>query len=845
MVDITTQEMKDLLLKLGDRLNNTEGDTNTVSKLHDIKLILERMEKLQIKNNPRVYADLISKAIADAFNRQGPPNQLRNVASPNFDIVDQGVVRSRAALVRELETLTASFRSARVQFGQGGFAQRRSLLPDLSNAGEAGKQLGELSANAVRLKSAMALGAAGITAATAIISGLTPLVNEQYDMYHQLSKYGQTFGGDMFAMTRAVAGARIPLDVMTNAMQHGTVALRQLGADGAANATRQLMISMRAVHNLGMSTEETVENLGVFAEQVKYQGGLDRIRNSSLDQTFQTMIKDTTTYSAAWGRSVEEIRRAAADIARDPRQHAWMAALAPEQRIRLTGIQAALPEGMRQDFASVQKYLATGRVDERASNVMRNAPQLFAAYQRIAHAQSITAQNVTNLVEIAGRQSQSQMQAGGLMPVIADAQDRASELARDLFVSLDEAAATRTNNAGEGLANQRALTGAITDYRNAMDAAKAAMQYGVQSIVAGAQETAAVIMEKEVDFINNHYAQFIDTMDGITRHMTEYDKKVAAFVNSMSPGAVVAGHEAASMLSTAAQYGIEGLGVVGAWAGAKRAAGLVRNVVTGGRVAGTTAGAAPGVLGGAAGAATGLTVAGGTATGTMSRAARLARGGRFLKRFLPTPLLFMIEGITTYSEIQEAAADLADGRITQAQFQTQVAESVGKAAGGIGGALLGLQLGAMGGGAVGSVVPGVGTGIGAVVGGIGGSIAGGFGGEAVGSRAADLIAGYLPSSPQPTLPQVGQSPTPSTQANGASPTPANGAVAPDADAPRPVVADPLAQLVDVMTRFSDEFHQQNLMLGQYQQDMKGIFIAIEENTESLNRNARRDPSVVR
>jgi hypothetical protein len=205
----------------------------------------------------------------------------------------------------------------------------------------------------------------------------------------------------------------------------------------------------------------------------------------------------------------------------------------------------------------------------------------------------------------------------------------------------------------------------------------------------------------------------------------------------------------------------------------------------------------------------------------------------------------MITGITTYSEIQEAAADLADGRITKAQFQKQVAESVGKAAGGIGGALLGLQLGAMGGGAVGSVVPGVGTGIGALVGGVGGSIAGGFGGEAVGGRAGDLIAGYLPSAapapPQPTLPQAnGASQAGPAGSNGAPPT----ARTPEAGAEEVTVTpptDPIIQLVNLMTRFSDEFHQQNLMMVQYQQDMREIFVAIEENTESLNRNARRSP----
>jgi hypothetical protein len=845
MVDLTLQELKDVMSGVTTNLSNTRGDRNTLSKLEDIRKVLGEIHKQQSQLDLKAAAAQIGRAIVDSMNRQ--PGAGTSLTTQNFNVINDGVVRARRDLVQELSLLTNSFKSARTQIATQGPSGQLTLgggqnFDDIISRHKAFQDSltatgGKLSGFARGLDTASEI-------AKKLVNGISELavaLKGQFDQYRRLNNLGQTFGGDMATMGEIAHRSGMTLETFTRGMEQGSTALRQLGGRGFADVSLSLRASMEEMGNLGMSVQQVNSALGDYAEQMKYQGGLDQVRNATFNQEFQNMVRNTTTMSAAFGVARDQILKKASELAQDPRWATMLSNLDPEAQRRMTSAFAGLTPQAQKLMTDVESVIQ-GTPTQSAGVLAAQAPEMMAqltdATRRFQAGQIDNTQWLEELTK-ATRAQQERRQ--DLRP-LTNATGEAAQGMRENYVAIQQLAAGRVNNEGAALGDPNATATQISRWEASQEKIRGLQEHIVTEAGRAAQGAIVQFLKNESDAVDKYFVPVFNGMNSLAETLRPVDEAFKRLLETLGPEGTVLAHGAVTALAV-------GGGVVAAQMGGQSALRGVRSL-TGARAAASAAqaatlsGAAAGAGTGAGGAAVGSAGAGAGAAGgagaAAAKAARLARAGAVLKR-LPGPLGLFLEGLKTYGDIQEAAADLAEGRITQAEFKKRLTEAVGRGLGGVGGMMIGGEIGALGGGAVGSVVPFLGTGVGAFVGGVGGAIAGAYGGEQVGGTVADMVMSSLSGPTQPTLPQAGQAPTTPTQANGSPPaTPAVDSGSFDDVAVRQPV-DPMVQLVDLMTRFSDEFHQQNLMIAQYQEDMRNIFVAIEENTESLNRNTRRSP----
>ncbi len=626
MVDITLNEMKDVLRDLGGHLNNTSGDRSTLSKLEEIRKILDNVQKLTLKNDPKVLGQVIGKSITDVLSlKLIAPQRTTATQNVNVNLIDDNVRLARREVVNELYSLSAAFRKtsaglANFKFptGVGG----GGALPRVGNDFEG---LVGATSKLTKIAAVVSAVATGIVDVATLIK--TVLMND-VDVYRRLNDTGQTFNGSLFEMVNVATSSGESLGTFTKMLETGSSGLRQLGARDIASMTKSLQDSMRSMANMGMTTDQVNSAMSNYVEGLKYSGDLDRVKSATFNQSFQDMIVRTTDLSAAFGVGRDAIIKAAADIRKDPNTNALLLGLSREVADKYTEILAA----------EQAKTPAQADVTKAALSTAKGLPtvefgQLSATYPKmmemLANANKAFQEQRINDFEFqrqrqaAGKVGQQEAIDHGV-EFLANVDTPAANAAKKGAVAADEYASETPQQQGKALTAPTPVAKEALEVDRSLELAKAALDKASNIGLETIQESITATLKNVNEAADKFVEPFVTSLDRASDHLNAFDTALADVITKLGPlGTLAAG----AGIYTATNVAAVGASALVAKSALSKAGSLIRSVA--GRGAVETGEVLEGSVGAGAaaeGAATGVVAEGAAATGTAVEGAGVVAG---------------------------------------------------------------------------------------------------------------------------------------------------------------------------------------------------------------------------
>ena len=179
-----------------------------------------------------------------------------------------------------------------------------------------------------------------------IAGALTRVVNENVNIFRQLSASGIDLGDSIFAAQSAAARAGLPLDIFTKTVTENASSLALLGGNATEGSRRftEVSANMRksgfsqSLAKLGFTMEESAEYTAGYMEQITRLGKAQTMTNAELTAGAENYLLELDKLTRVHGLSRKEAEASMKAAANDRRLKAIMASMGEEERIALQGV---------------------------------------------------------------------------------------------------------------------------------------------------------------------------------------------------------------------------------------------------------------------------------------------------------------------------------------------------------------------------------------------------------------------------------------------------------------------------------------------------------------------------
>lgn len=124
--------------------------------------------------------------------------------------------------------------------------------------------------------------------------------------WRDMTEYGQTFGGSMFAMQQAANNAGLPLETFANLQKRHNVTISAMGNNFWA-VNKQLRQNLRVSGMYGMSMEQLGDFTGKYMEAARQNGTLQGRSTKDLTKDMQGLALSTTALAKISDKTREQI----------------------------------------------------------------------------------------------------------------------------------------------------------------------------------------------------------------------------------------------------------------------------------------------------------------------------------------------------------------------------------------------------------------------------------------------------------------------------------------------------------------------------------------------------------
>jgi hypothetical protein len=224
-------------------------------------------------------------------------------------------------------------------------------------------------------------------------SALSGFFDNQITQYRELIKVGQTFGGNVTAMSMAAADAGLPLQDFAQAIKENSVLVATTGVEGFGQLQKNLRLTGRQFGEWGLTTQDLIGQYSNYAETLRYVGVLDKRNASESVPAFADLISNMSALSAATGVNRDQLLKAGAQaVSQSAGLTAYTAGLSADMSKRVTesaiavsGAFSALGEDGTPLIHAFNDTIALGNplLNEQFAQVAVLAPELANATQRL------------------------------------------------------------------------------------------------------------------------------------------------------------------------------------------------------------------------------------------------------------------------------------------------------------------------------------------------------------------------------------------------------------------------------------------------------------------------------
>lgn len=360
---ITFIQMQSLLENLVRNLDNSDTSKFSRSKLDSVIESLDKIKGQLDKNNDTLKTrsgesidyNRLSASIVSAI-RTGTSSETRSSHRSS------GRSNHRREHDEPIVSNTGRRSNSLIdQWARNAAEQSRKYNHAASSAEIFDNKLAGLSVTMNGMEGALK-GLLSITGITKAFAAAKTAITERSDSYRTMMVNGMTFGGDILQMSRTANTAGMTLSNFTQAIANSSQGLKQMGPEVFAQTTYQIKLANSQFGDLGLTSQQTSEQLSAYMERLRTTGHLQQQTASSISSSFRDVIQTSTSLAAAVGTSRDAIIKASNDIANNTNNRALL---------HLIGGQAG--QNVTSFLSQMQASLGGGPEATKAVNAMMKA----------------------------------------------------------------------------------------------------------------------------------------------------------------------------------------------------------------------------------------------------------------------------------------------------------------------------------------------------------------------------------------------------------------------------------------------------------------------------------------
>lgn len=302
MADFELEQLATLLDRLGDRLDDTEGDGRVVAELSRIRQILSETARAArstgntAPQNPLNAERRNARTIIDElFNRwhtEDPLKDLRKQRSQNS---------SSGAETKDTKgaTIIAQLRREQEQAAGGAAATLRRFSGAVKDSTE--KLITRFSALDGSAKGlATALGAGVIGKATA------GWLDKNTDAYRDLIRASEGSVSSFMDMRKTAGAAMMDVATLGKAMREGSSGVKLLGAKDWSKFNKSVRDATLSTGLMGMTTDEMINAQSDYLEMLRNMGDLNNLNTDEQNRNFQKLISTSQEMAGILGKTRDD-----------------------------------------------------------------------------------------------------------------------------------------------------------------------------------------------------------------------------------------------------------------------------------------------------------------------------------------------------------------------------------------------------------------------------------------------------------------------------------------------------------------------------------------------------------
>ena len=388
-MSMTPDELKEILLQVTNRIQNTSGDKLQLSKLEDIKRILQKIQDSADKNNFKDSANTIGKIIASeiASKLSGlrPPTSNNN---PKIeDLINNEFKNARQEFIDAFREFTKTLQATQRNLG-GQNAGNNSNSSNNNNNQNSGSSNSPSRGSVLDIDKASRVSALRVAFASVATAGLgaakmaVESLEDSASAYRRMQSLGQSFTqdgnnaqGGIVGMRAAANDAGMTLEAFVKALESGGTGMRQLGGRDFAALSIGLRNSLSSIGNLALTVDQTNSALSDYIEIQKYNRSSEKLTQTNVNQGFKEMMLNATGLAAAFGMTRDEVNKGGVAAAKDADFQATIATLPEELKQKLDPIADILSK------TPAQKEMFTAALNQ----ALGNAPTESSARMQLAN----------------------------------------------------------------------------------------------------------------------------------------------------------------------------------------------------------------------------------------------------------------------------------------------------------------------------------------------------------------------------------------------------------------------------------------------------------------------------
>jgi hypothetical protein len=305
MSDFDVEQMKTLLMSLGDRLNHTKGDEEMVARLANVEKLLritaQKLDKLA--GQPQLDTKKLGEDISGAFG--DVMRQHRTV-----DSQDRRRTRDRE------QAGPGGRQMLRMAFDKDDDGKARAKKDDKAVSKFVNETVGFID-GLRRLDGSVAGLAKTIGLTGAAFTAVAKYADENIDAYQKLQNSAEGSITSLSGMHAAMQTASMSAAELADAMTKGTDGARLLGATKFAEFNKNIKDATRNVGFYGMSLAEITAAQGGFLETIKNQGTMFQFDAKDMTTSLEKLVVLNDKMAGILGKNRDDMLKKAETESRD------------------------------------------------------------------------------------------------------------------------------------------------------------------------------------------------------------------------------------------------------------------------------------------------------------------------------------------------------------------------------------------------------------------------------------------------------------------------------------------------------------------------------------------------